>query len=169
MNIISFGWTTPAIIAHRKRCTRRRWTEKHAAQFHKGDLVQAYNKGARNGGKCVEIIRLTADPYKEETLDLDDYEAEGFDYLTDQGIMIEGQLPLDMWNGWIMEGTSDLYVVRFEYPSDDEEPPYCVVIYQGDEILEHHHVATDAERCALEVGVTVSMNRGCVLKEGLNE
>jgi hypothetical protein len=33
---ISFAWTTPALVADRKRCTRRDWSADYAARFREG-------------------------------------------------------------------------------------------------------------------------------------
>ncbi len=58
MNIISYAWTVDALLAGLKDVTRRDWPDKYAAQFKPGDLVQAYDKSARCGGKCRAIVRL---------------------------------------------------------------------------------------------------------------
>jgi uncharacterized protein YqfB (UPF0267 family) len=86
MKIISFAWTTRALLAGAKTCTRRDWTERHAATFHAGDIVQAYNKSQRSGGRRVALIRLTADPSLEPLAEMpdSDYEAEGFRWLFEQ-------------------------------------------------------------------------------------
>ena len=58
MQIISFAMTTAALLAGQKTVTRRDWPEKYAQQFKPGNLVQGYDRSARNGGKCIAIIRL---------------------------------------------------------------------------------------------------------------
>ncbi|MFH1486621.1 MAG: hypothetical protein ABIH46_11165 [Chloroflexota bacterium] len=82
MRIVSFSWTTPALVALRKSCTRRDWPDSYARRFHAGQRVQAYDKSARHGGQAVAIIQLTMDPYKERTSEMpdQDYELEGFQY-----------------------------------------------------------------------------------------
>ena len=60
MQIISFALTTDALLACQKTVTRRDWPDKYAAQFQVGNLVQAYDKSPRNGGRCVAIIRIEA-------------------------------------------------------------------------------------------------------------
>ena len=82
MKIISFGWTWPALLAEpplRKTVTRRDWNVEYALRF-KGDLIQAFDKSPRFGGKKIATIRLIRSPYNEP-IDLmpdSDYEAEGF-------------------------------------------------------------------------------------------
>lgn len=57
--IISFAWTTQALLAGRKTVTRREWTDGHAAKFKPGDLVDAWDKLPRcKGSKKVAVIRI---------------------------------------------------------------------------------------------------------------
>jgi len=71
MRIVSFAWTTEALLAGLKTVTRRFWKDSHARRFHKGDLVQAWNKSpwcTRWEGprpRKVATIHLTADPFKQ--------------------------------------------------------------------------------------------------------
>ncbi len=58
--IISFAWTTAALLEGRKTVTRREWTDKHAAKFKPGDLVDAWDKSPRFKGKKVAVIRIVA-------------------------------------------------------------------------------------------------------------
>ena len=74
MRIISFAHTTQALLQLRKKVTRRFWQDSYAAGFRKGQLIQAYDKNPRIGGKRVAIIRLTEDPYKERLGDMTDEE-----------------------------------------------------------------------------------------------
>ncbi len=117
MLIISFAWTVPALIARRKKCTRRDWNESYAAKFHAGDLVQAYDKSPRIGGKRIGTVKLICTPYQEPAAAVanepEDWENEGFAYLTEIGVTVHGKTPKDFWNGWL---TSQYYVwvVRFE-------------------------------------------------------
>lgn len=62
MRIISFAWTTPALLAGRKTCTRRDWTYGYAANFALGEEVAAYDRSPRAFGQRVATIRLTALP-----------------------------------------------------------------------------------------------------------
>lgn len=112
---ISFAWTTPALLVGQKTVTRRDWSEVHARGFRKGDLVEAFDKQARFGGKKVAVIRLTETPYQESTgLAPDgDWEAEGFEYLQHLGILVDGLLPAVLWRSWKMFPQL-LWVVRFK-------------------------------------------------------
>ncbi len=58
--IISFAWTTPALLAGKKTVTRREWSDKHAAKFKPGDLVDAWDKSPRFKGKKVAVIRIVS-------------------------------------------------------------------------------------------------------------
>lgn len=99
---ISFSWTTPALLAGRKTRTRRQWKLSHAQSFNAGDLVAAYDKSPRIGGKKVAIIRLTKEPYFTNTYDLtdEDWELEGFAYLSSIGATVNGKSPEQFWDDW---------------------------------------------------------------------
>jgi uncharacterized protein YqfB (UPF0267 family) len=116
VKVISFAWTTPALVAGRKTVTRREWSDAYAARFHEGDLIQAWNRQPRfKGAQRVATIRLTADPYPERLCDIpdEDWEGEGFAYLTDIGATVQKITPIELWAHWKV--TDDrLYVVRFE-------------------------------------------------------
>lgn len=117
MRLISFAWTTPALLAGRKTVTRRDWNPEFARRFHKGDLVGAYNRSPRHGGEQVAIIRLTEEPCREWTSDAppEDYEAEGFAYLQEAGKKVDGMEPRTLWRIWHWPSTARfLWVVRFE-------------------------------------------------------
>lgn len=81
--IISFAWTTPALLAGAKTVTRRDWKANWAAQFLNGDIVFAYNRSQHLHGTPVARLRLT----QHATWEADarapdsDYEAEGFAFL----------------------------------------------------------------------------------------
>jgi hypothetical protein len=83
----------------RSERTRRDWNPEYARRFHKGDLLAAYNRSPRIGGKQVAIIRLKADPYLESTADAppEDYAGEGFDYLSELGKKVDGLPPDTLW------------------------------------------------------------------------
>lgn len=53
MMIISFAMTVNAFLSGSKTVTRRFWKDKYAAKFHAGDIVDAYSKSPRNGGKKI--------------------------------------------------------------------------------------------------------------------
>lgn len=123
MRIIVFSWTTPALLALRKRCTRRDWADSYARRFYAHQRVQAYDKSARQRGQAVAIIQLTMDPYKQRTGSMPDadYELEGFQYLdefpeempkTAGGPLLHGGSMWDRFLQW-READELLYVVRF--------------------------------------------------------
>jgi len=76
---ISFAWTVPSILDHSKTVTRRFWNDDYARKFHAGDIVDAYDQCTRAGGKKIDTIRLTSDPYKQRLSDMPDphFEREG--------------------------------------------------------------------------------------------
>jgi len=115
MKAISFAWTTPALLAGRKTVTRREWDDRYAAQFRAGDLVAAYDRQPRYGGKAVAHIRLTETPYRESTALLpdEDWVGEGFAYLESIGRKVNGLTPRELWEAWRLE-PAILYVIRFE-------------------------------------------------------
>ena len=118
--IISFDWTTPALLAGQKTVTRRGWKPQHAAKFRDRMLVEAWNTSPRNvkgNPHKVATIRLFGSPYIENSADAleADFEAEGFYYLEQQGLLIDGLRPTTLWNLWHLPAAAhDLYVVRFE-------------------------------------------------------
>jgi len=123
VKIISFAWTTPALLARRKTCTRRDWDANYALRFKAGELVQAYDKSARVGGKKVGVIRLVGDPFYSPLMPDDDYEAEGLAWMEEQGLMVpvtdiksKKKLPMHprrFWVAWKLQNYP-LWVVRFE-------------------------------------------------------
>lgn len=80
MRIITFAWTTPALLAGEKMVTRREWKRHYAESFRAGELISAYDRSQRIGGKKVATIRLTAAPsWEPDSAAPDsDFEAEGF-------------------------------------------------------------------------------------------
>ena len=115
MKIISFAWTTPALLAGRKTVTRREWTHGYALRFGEGDLVQAWDRNPRHGGHQVATIRLTRDPYQEDTKRVppEDYEAEGFAFLEGIDAKIDGLTPRTLWRAWFLYPKT-VWVVRFD-------------------------------------------------------
>ena len=112
---ISFAWTTPALLAGAKTCTRRTWSGKYAKAFHAGQLVDAYDRQPCYGGKKVATIRLTADPYLESTglMTEQDYIDEGFQWMEDQGTVMRKLPPRQFFDNW-RDSNELVYVVRFK-------------------------------------------------------
>lgn len=113
--IISFAWTTPALIAGQKTVTRRDWSDDYARKFRAGDEVIAYDRSPRVGGQPVARLRLTHDVRRESNIAApdSDYEAEGFAYLS--------ALPDGKFAGYTREAfahwritTGTSQVIRFE-------------------------------------------------------
>ena len=115
MRIISFAWTTPAIRARVKTCTRRDWKDGYAQQFHAGDLLAGYDRSPRFQGRHIAVVRLTMAPYKEGLYQLpdSDWQEEGFEYLTQIGAKVDGLTPRELWDIW-KQSPKEAYVVRFE-------------------------------------------------------
>ena len=106
MKIISFTWTTPALLAGAKTVTRRGWKPEYAARFKAGDFILAYDRSPRVHGMPVALLRLTRTPYFERVSQMpdSDFEAEGLKALGWTRQMFE------QWRGT----TGALWVVRFE-------------------------------------------------------
>ncbi len=83
MRIISFAYTTAAVIALIKNCTRRDWAAEYAAQFRGGELLKAYDRSPRFRGTHVGDVRLTCRPKYEPMAHMpdEDYVNEGFEFL----------------------------------------------------------------------------------------
>lgn len=124
MKIISFAHTTAALLAGHKTVTRRYWKPRHAASFKPGEIVQAWDKSPRYGGKKVAEIKINA-VYKEPIIDAhgDDYEKEGFKYMCDNKIPLYKQgnnlvyPDAVYWRAWTHTKDprfTEPYVVRFE-------------------------------------------------------
>lgn len=116
--IISFAYTTPALLAGRKSVTRRHWADSYARLFKSGDIILAYDRSPRAGGKQIATLRLTHGPYQESGWDMpaNDFEAEGFAYFASKGLLLNGLTPLQLWEQ--LEGHDDpWWVLRFEVVS----------------------------------------------------
>ncbi len=82
--IVSFAYTTPALLAGAKTVTRRNWNDDYARRFKPGDIVHAYDRSPRHRGNHVATLRIvscTKEP-DAETPD-SDYEAEGLAWLAE--------------------------------------------------------------------------------------
>lgn len=112
---ISFAKTTDAVLIGRKKRTRREWVLSHARKFREGQSVDAYNKNPRNGGVKIATIKLTRTPYPQGTrsMTMEDYELEGFAWMTEQGLEYAGMEPLLFFHRW-REKNVKLWVVEFE-------------------------------------------------------
>lgn len=115
MKIISFAWTTPALLAGVKTVTRRQWAPRHAEAYRAGDLIAAYDRSPRYRGHQVAVIRLTKDVYPEpsDLVPESDWEAEGFAWMQERALYVDGVSPQILWRSWKLH-PKDFFVVRFE-------------------------------------------------------
>lgn len=84
MRIISFAYTTPALLAGVKTVTRREWSADYAKSFAKSrEIIAAYDRSPRFGGRKVAEIRLGGLPSLESTAEMpdEDYFLGGFHFL----------------------------------------------------------------------------------------
>jgi hypothetical protein len=58
--IVSFAWTTTALLAGWKTVTRRKWAESHAAKFAPGVEFDAWNRAPYAGGRKVASCRVVS-------------------------------------------------------------------------------------------------------------
>lgn len=117
---ISYAWTTDALLARRKTCTRRDWSDDYAKRFPEGSIHNAYNRQARFGGKKVATVQIVLTPYPERSCDIpdEDFENEGFAYMEEKGLLIRGITPREFFDNW-RESPQILYVVRFKLISTE--------------------------------------------------
>lgn len=111
--IISFAWTTPALLAGAKTMTRREWSAEHAARFTVGMLVDAWDRSPRTGkGRKVATIRIMREPRRESTFTIsrEDYRREGFTWLQDHGY--HGQVEAVL-RSWALE-PREVWIVEFK-------------------------------------------------------
>jgi hypothetical protein len=115
--IISFAWTTEALLAGHKTVTRRNWQDSYAAKFRPGEIVQAYDRQPRFKGRKVAVIRILSVTKEPNYLIPDsDYEAEGFAWARENGAPHDAIADLHEWDGfcdWRNNGET-MWVIRFE-------------------------------------------------------
>ncbi len=118
MKIISFAWTTDALLAGAKTMTRRNWSDSFARSFKAGEVVAAYDRSPRIHGKQVATIRLTAAPYRQRTSRMkdDDFQAEGLGWMCLNHRLIQGKDPESFFSDWL-EADETVWVVPFELVS----------------------------------------------------
>ncbi len=122
MKILSFAFTSPALLAGVKSVTRRDWHPDYARRFHPGDLVQVWDHSPRQHGRQIATIRIVS---VRRELDSDapdsDYEAEGFAWLeahpehlpTSRRVGYMVQVSRAWFDHWRESGGAS-WVVRFE-------------------------------------------------------
>lgn len=58
--IVSFAWTTDALLRRWKTVTRRTWAESHAARFRPGVIFDAWDRVPFQGGKKIATCRVVS-------------------------------------------------------------------------------------------------------------
>lgn len=106
--MISFGWTTPALLAGVKTRTRRDWSERTREQmakaFERGDLIDAWNTSPRNKAgnpRKIATLRLTSAPVQTTEYPAEDWEREGLAWLQMNGYLVDSQPPRELWRFWL--------------------------------------------------------------------
>lgn len=124
--IISFAWTTDAVLAGRKKRTRRFWSRDYALRFKPNSLHQGYNKLPRVGGHQIGIVTITQIPHTQLTalMTEEDYELEGLKYMEEVGLYIpvrtiDGKKvppmhPRRFFEAW-KETNDNPFVIDFEF------------------------------------------------------
>lgn len=129
--IVSFAWTTPALLAGAKTVTRREWSAVQAEHFRPGQLVDAWDRLPRvKGAKRIGSIRVTRDPYRQasDAIAPDQWHAEGFAWMQAYGSSDDAVRASRIWLGW-REHPVDLWVLEFELVSTI--CPSCRAVVNG--------------------------------------
>lgn len=117
--IVSFAWTTPALVAGFKTCTRREWSNRTISTalgaLHGAFVVDAYDRSTRQRGQPVARIKITS-VHASRLCPSDDWFNEGFEWLTRYGISLHGVTPRAIWQDFQTRPSEEqpLTVVRFE-------------------------------------------------------
>jgi hypothetical protein len=118
MMIISFAWTTPAVVLGIKNTTRRDWTsdyfDRMVNAMNRGERLQAYDKSPRSGGKCFGTLKHVSMKLEltSNVPDIDWYN-EGFDVLTQLRQKTGNVTPHEIWEDWKNDHTMVMVTVRF--------------------------------------------------------
>lgn len=110
--IISFNWTSLALLAGEKSVTRRDWKWQHRDRIRDGDVLDAWDFSPRVKGRPIGKIRvLSIDRQPISEMPDSDYEAEGFAYIQSRyGGYTTSRESFKAWR----ESPIKLFVVRFE-------------------------------------------------------
>lgn len=121
MKIISFAFTTPALIALRKTVTRRDWNDRYATRWRAGERFRAYDRSPRWGGQPVavcEVVSIRQEDFAK--MPDSDFALEGFAHLQQVKAKVTASCPLtafsfDAFKEWRrrMSGTM-AWVIRFK-------------------------------------------------------
>lgn len=128
--VLSFAWTSPALLAGRKTCTRRQWSPNYARSIRPGEIMTAYDRSPRIGGKPIATIRIESVTWEPDADAPDsDYGAEGFAFLyRNPELLPKGQRVAYLlkcsrgaFNEWRRAGGSS-WVVRFSVLDTEAAP-----------------------------------------------
>jgi hypothetical protein len=126
MRIISFGWTTEPFLAGEKTVTRRDWKESYAKCFKQNELLSAYDKDPRYGGKRIGVIKLV-EPVKRDDPWLlpNDYIAEGFGWM-DRNWEKANSYWHKLLKKYDLESLAQWWAVYCLNIQDGQQPDWCV-------------------------------------------
>ena len=120
MPIITFAWTTPALVTGAKTTIRQPWSDTVAARFRAGMEAAAYDRVGTSGGRQVAAIRLREAPVRQPFSEIpdEDYEAEGWDWLHEHASLLPGYITAsdfsrEAFARWRTRPGS-IWVVRYE-------------------------------------------------------
>ena len=116
--ILSFAWTTPAVVLGEKTETRRDWQPKTIAQFKKliGKDVEAWDRSPRFGGHPFGIVKITGVTAERDSSKIRgaSWTFEGFHVLQAIGATISKRTPEEVWRFWKYENEYPQTVVGFQ-------------------------------------------------------
>lgn len=121
--ILSFGYTTAALLAGVKTVTRRDWKPRTLDSYRQalvtGNTVDGYNTSPRVGGTWIAVVKLKGIAVEPISAMPDsDYEAEGFAWLHARGQRPPKSAPFPdfsrgSFDAWRASGAT-VTVVRFK-------------------------------------------------------
>lgn len=138
--IVSFAWTTAALIQGRKTVTRRDWSPDYGRLFKVGAAITAFDRSPRLHGKAVAHLILTHDARYEADADApdSDYEGEGFAFYAAHPELLPKRdrfayldtVSREAFDRWRRRGGSS-WVMRFRVVSILVDVPPIAVLPQG--------------------------------------
>lgn len=132
--IISFGWTSDALIAGAKDTTRRDWSQpwfermQALGHYTAGDVVDAWDALPRVKSKNpahIARIQILTDVKASRDLPEGDYEREGFAWLQRYGYTLNGKTPETLWRNW-----ADAFDPYRKVDAERNSPPVYVVRFK---------------------------------------
>jgi len=129
--IVSFSWTSSALLAGAKVVTRRDWDPVHAEHYRAGQLVDAWDRLPRvKGAKRIGTIRVSRPPYRQSSDQTtpEDFHREGFAWLQRYGTTDDVVRVSEIWAGW-HQHPAQLFVLEFDLVST--VCPACSAVVSG--------------------------------------